>query len=141
MLDDACSVLLVDDDFDDQYLIVSALDELKLNVQLGYCESGWLALKKLSRMITEGAALPNFVLLDINMPEMDGVEFLHLLRKKRGLEQLPVVVYTTSRAEHDMARCYEAGANTYVVKPSNYTEIKSVLAKLCAYWGDTSVCR
>ena len=77
---------------------------------------------------------PTLVLLDLKMPRVDGMDVLQKIKSDQDLKGVPVVVFTSSSQEEDIARCYELGANAYVVKPLDFQGLGSVLAKICDFW-------
>jgi CheY-like chemotaxis protein len=86
-----------------------------------------------------GAARPGLILLDLNMPRMDGREALALIKQDPSLRSIPVVVFTTSAAEADVMACYQAHANAYVTKPMELDDLECVVAQIGAFF--TSVAR
>ncbi len=78
--------------------------------------------------------LPNIILLDLNMPKINGIEFLKILKKDEVLKYLPTVVLTTSNNQKDMLECYKIGIAGYMVKPLKYEDYQSKLIKVLSYW-------
>lgn len=83
---------------------------------------------------TRVSGRPALVLLDLKMPKVDGLEVLRQIKTDPRLRQIPVVVFTSSREETDVARCYQLGANAYVVKPVIFSEYRTVLQQVRAFW-------
>lgn len=77
---------------------------------------------------------PGLILLDLNMPRMDGQEALRIIKADPKLKSIPVVILTTSRAEEEIYRAYQLGANSYVTKPVTFDGLVSVLKALGLYW-------
>lgn len=77
---------------------------------------------------------PAFVLLDLKMPKVDGQEVLRQIKADSRLKMIPVIVFTSSREERDLARCYLIGANAYVVKPLDFKEFIAALKQLRTFW-------
>jgi CheY-like chemotaxis protein len=77
---------------------------------------------------------PAFVLLDLKMPKVDGLEVLRQIKSDAGLKNIPVVIFTSSRERVDLVRTYQSGANAYVVKPLGYGEFVSVLKEVKKFW-------
>jgi CheY-like chemotaxis protein len=77
---------------------------------------------------------PDLILLDAYMPRKDGFETLKEIKANEGWRQMPVVVFTSSRFEKDVKRCYELGANTVVQKPDSFEEFAKVIKGICRYW-------
>jgi CheY-like chemotaxis protein len=86
----------------------------------------------------EEADFPGFILLDLNMPKKDGREVLKELKQHHLYKRIPVVIFTTTNNEAEIKRCYELGANTYVVKPANFDMLLSVLSDIRNYWLQTA---
>ncbi len=83
-------------------------------------------------------ALPDLILLDLGLPGMSGIEFLRLLRANPVTRPIPVIILTVTGAEDRIAAAYQAGANSYIVKPATYEDFVITLAELNAYWSVTS---
>ncbi len=83
---------------------------------------------------SDSEPLPSLVLLDLNLPKMNGVEVLNAMRSDAALRCIPVIMLTTSTREEDIRRCYEAGANAYIVKPVDLAEFQRVIDTLRLFW-------
>ncbi len=131
-------ILLAEDDPDDRYLIGEAIDETQLNVQLYIVEDGEELLDYLlQKGKYENRAdwpLPDLILLDLNMPRMDGREALEAIKSHPDLRRIPVVVLTTSRAEEDVLRTYDIGISGYIPKPVTFTGLMEVMNAIGIYW-------
>lgn len=131
-------ILLVEDDPGDQALTRRALEEGGMPIELRIVEDGEEALEYLQqkgRFAAPGAAPPpDLVLLDLNLPRLDGKQVLERMRADPALRKLPVVALTTSRHEADIARTYELGANSYIAKPVDMDQFVSTLRELGNYW-------
>jgi CheY-like chemotaxis protein len=77
---------------------------------------------------------PAIVLLDLKMPRVDGLEVLRQIKADARLKTIPTVVFTSSREEQDVLRCYQLGANAYVVKPVEFSQFLTVIERLCSFW-------
>ena len=82
---------------------------------------------------------PDLILLDLNLPGMDGCQVLTRIKSDPFLRTIPVVVLTTSEAEEDILQTYQAGANTYISKPGEYSRYRELVATLEHYWVDTAL--
>ncbi len=121
-------ILLVEDDPGDVVLTTEALSGSKLTNNLHITENGELAMKFLRREPPyEGAPRPDLVLLDLNLPRMDGREVLAAIKGDPELRRIPVVVLTTSEAEEDIVRSYDLHANAYVTKPVHFDRFMEVV--------------
>lgn len=118
--------MLIDDDHDDHDFFKEALKELDYKVDLVQATSGPEALKILD---APGARLPDCIFLDMNMPGMDGQECLLKIRSKKFLNEIPVVIYSTSSNKDDIKRSHENGAIDYIIKPASIKTLISALNK------------
>jgi len=87
----------------------------------------------------DGDNMPDVVLLDLNMPVLDGKQTLKLLKSSTHFSMIPVVIYTTSNANQELQECYKIGANAYCIKPGSYQEMISMLQHFCDFWFQTSL--
>ncbi len=128
-------ILLVEDNPGDVRLTVEALAEGKVNNTLRVAEDGVVAMQMLRR---EGEYAeqprPDLVLLDLNLPRMDGREVLAELKKDEDLRRIPIVVLTTSNAEKDILETYGHHANCYIVKPVDYVSFIDVVRSIDEFW-------
>src|ERR1700683_2958494 len=115
-LPDLARVLVVDDDEADVALIREALDAHRVPSQVHIARDGVEALQYLRAEIPAGPR-PDMILLDLNMPRMDGREVLSAVKQDPGLADIPIVVFTTSGQPRDIAASYSRHANAYVTKP------------------------
>jgi two-component system, response regulator len=132
------SILLVEDNQDDYEATSRAFKKANLCNPIVWCKSGREALDYLKQ---QGAykderkdARPGLVLLDLNMPGMDGRKTLEVIKKDEMLKQIPVIILTTSSDERDIQACYQTGANTYVQKPVSFEGLIEAIKRLKAYW-------
>ena len=120
------SVLLVEDDPGDVVLIEEAFEHNKVRNRLKIVGDGVEAMDYLR----SGAARPDLVLLDLNLPRKDGREVLAEIKKDEDLGRIPVVVLTTSAADEDILRSYQLHANAYVTKPVDFERFISVVRQI-----------
>ncbi|MGC9457394.1 MAG: response regulator [Halothiobacillaceae bacterium] len=133
--DPVFSVLLVEDEPADAHLIRMAFEESRLLVRLAHAEDGVDALDYLNRRAGhEDADRPDLILLDLNMPRMDGRGFLKAVKKDPNLRSIPVVVLTTSQAESDVFDSYDLGAAGFIVKPLDVNDFIEQVRTLGDYW-------
>ncbi len=132
------SILVADDDPDDRMLIEDAFLESKLNNRLHFVKDGIELLEYLRRegpyQDPENSPRPGIVLLDLNMPRMDGREALAEIKADPNLKQIPIVVLTTSKAEEDILRTYDMGVNSFVTKPVTFEGLVDMVRVLTSYW-------
>lgn len=83
--------------------------------------------------------LPGLIMLDLNLPGIDGREVLRIIKSSPKLNKIPVVVLTTSNDERDIENCYESGANSYIQKPVNFDGFINAITKLKEYWFEITI--
>ena len=132
------TILVADDDEDDRKLLKDACDEAGLTCPLQFVEDGE---KLLAFLRGEGAfadeecaPFRGIVLLDLNMPRMDGREALREMKADPALKPIPVVVLTTSESEEDIARTYEEGGSSFIIKPPTFEGLVALVTALDHYW-------
>lgn len=134
------ALLYAEDDPDDRLLAEIAHRESGVVNPLVFVADGEEALDYLRRSgqyaDRTDAVQPGVVLLDLNMPGIGGRETLKLIKADRALRRTPVVILTTSSAQVDVASSYDAGANSYIVKPSAFGGLVHLFDDLCTYWFD-----
>lgn len=130
------SILLVEDDVVDQMSVQRSFKDLKIVHRLGIKENGVEALEHLR---DESAARPFLILLDLNMPKMNGLEFLRELRKDEDLKMLPVVVLTSSKEERDKVESFGLNVAGYMIKPVDYRDFVEVIRTIDKYWATSEV--
>jgi CheY-like chemotaxis protein len=131
-------ILLAEDDPDDSYLIGEAIDESQVAARLFVVQDGEELLDYLYRRgqyaDEEAWPRPNLILLDLNMPRKSGREALAEIKADESLNQIPVVVLTTSKADEDLASSYASGASGFVSKPVSFHELRELMRNLGQYW-------
>ena len=129
-------LLLVEDEPSDAMLVRHAMSEGKVVASLYHAKDGHEALEYLEAAYADGAQTtkPDLILLDLNMPRMDGREFLSRLRADPRFKTLPVVVLTTSTIERDVEQAYGLGANSFITKPVDVDDLFSAIRMVSEYW-------
>ena len=128
-------ILLVEDNPGDVRLTTEALAEAKVQNQLAVARDGVEALQYLRREGPfEKVPRPDIILLDLNMPRMDGREVLEEIKKDPSLSAIPVVVLTTSEAEEDVLRSYQLHASCYITKPVDLEQFLKVVRSVEDFW-------
>ena len=134
------TILMAEDDPDDRLLTNQALKDQRLANDLRFVEDGEELLDYLhhrGRYADPATSpRPGLILLDLNMPRKDGREALAEIKADPRLRRIPVVVLTTSKAEEDILRSYDLGANSYVTKPVTFEGLASAIKILGQYWFD-----
>lgn len=128
-------ILLVEDDDDDVELITMSLQRDRIANSLFRVRDGIEAMNFLRKQneYTE-AVRPDLILLDLNMPRMDGREVLKECSEDKTIDMIPVVVFTSSDDERDVLSSYQYKANSYVTKPLDLVKFRNVLRDLSEYW-------
>ena len=134
------TILMADDDEDDRLLTQDALAESRVLNELHFVEDGVELLEYLERKGKfEDKAVsprPGLILLDLNMPRMDGREALEAIKGNPNLKGIPVVILTTSKQEEDMVKGYNLGAASYITKPVTFDGLVDLMKTLGKYWGE-----
>jgi len=131
------SILIADDDADDRMLIEDAFRESRLSNPLAFVENGEELLHYLrceGKFVGRTGPAPRLILLDLNMPKMDGRTALKHLKADPDLRRIPVVVLTTSKAEEDILRTYDLGVSSFITKPVTFQGLVDVVRALNSYW-------
>lgn len=131
-------ILMADDDADDRLLAQDAMQESRVLNELHFVENGVQLLSYL-RGDDEFSdrtlyPMPGLILLDLNMPKMDGREALAAIKADTRLRRIPVVILTTSKAEEDMVKGYDLGAASYITKPVTFDALVELMRTLGKYW-------
>lgn len=130
-------ILLVEDSPNDVELTLEALSEYNLANKVVVARDGEEALDFLyrrARFAKRDDSLPAFVLLDIKLPKLSGLEVLQLIRADEELKSVPVVMLTSSREESDLIQSYQLGVNAYVVKPVAFADFLNAVKEIGAFW-------
>jgi len=131
----AVEVLLVEDNPGDVRLTQEALRESKVRNRLRVAMDGIEALAYLRRQgVHANAARPDLILLDLNLPGMDGRQVLQEIKTDPSLRRIPVVVMTTSAAEEDIIKAYDLHVNCYVTKPMDFAQFMQVVKSIEEFW-------
>jgi len=132
-------ILLVEDDYVDVMTVKRALGEINLQNDLVVAENGEQALDYLEDPSNER---PGIILLDLNMPRMNGIEFLQIVKQHEQHKIIPVIVLTTSSQERDRVESFKMSVAGYMTKPVIYTEFVDVVRIIDKYWtcSDMPIC-
>jgi CheY-like chemotaxis protein len=131
----AVRVLLVEDNPGDADLTQETLESNRLLVEISVVVDGEQAIDfLLTRGNYSDVELPDLVILDLNLPKMDGREVLAEMKQHERLRMIPVVILTSSDAERDIAQSYALGANCYVTKPVDLVAFQSIVKSIDGFW-------
>jgi CheY-like chemotaxis protein len=134
------TILMADDDAEDRELTRAALADARLPIELRFVVDGQELMDYLRRAGAYGgsggedAPEPDLILLDLNMPRMDGREALAEIKADRDLRQIPIIVMTVSRAEEDVFASYDLGVSSFITKPIVAAELVDVMRAWSRYW-------
>ncbi|MEG4218701.1 response regulator [Microcoleus sp. Pol14C6] len=132
------TLLIANDDEDTRFLMEEALREIRLAITREFVENGEQVLDYLYRrgqyFDSSNWHQADLILLDLNMPRLDGRETLTSIRADPHLQQIPVVMLTTSHRRGDILLCYRLGANSFISKPVTFEGLLEVMKALCEYW-------
>lgn len=134
------NILMADDDPDDRILMKEALEENNLPSNIDFVEDGKELLDYLHRRgqyAKKETFKPGLILLDLNMPKIDGREALRMIKSDPLLRRIPVVVLTTSKAEEDVFKTYDLGVNSFICKPVKFEELVQITREIGIYWFST----
>lgn len=123
-------ILLIEDDMIEVMKFNRTISSLGLNHNIIEANNGEDALK----LLEQKNNLPDIILLDLNMPKINGIEFLSILKKDPVLKYIPTIIVSTSNNKKDLLECYKIGVAGYVIKPLKYDDYVSKIEKLLAYW-------
>lgn len=123
-------ILLVEDSTDDAELTMRAIRSNKITNRIHLAKDGVEAVEFLNR----SGPLPRLILLDLKLPRMNGLEVLQSIRENPRTQVIPVVILTSSREEPDIARAYELGVNSYIVKPVEFEAFVKAVTDAGLYW-------
>ena len=124
------NILLIEDDMIEVMKLKRASGSLNLDHNITEANNGEEALS----ILKDKDNLPHIILLDLNMPKINGIEFLKILKADGQLRYIPTIVLTTSSNQRDLLECYKVGIAGYVLKPLKYEDYVSKIEKLLSYW-------
>jgi CheY-like chemotaxis protein len=121
------TILIIDDDMEDQELLREAIKEVDKSIHCISAKNGEEALDMLHTLLKK---LPQLIFLDLNMPRMNGKVFLHRLKQLPIINDIPVIVYTTSKMPIDIEEMKQLGARRFITKPNSFEEIIKIVTGL-----------
>ena len=137
-------ILIADDDPDDRLLMKEAFEERCPVSQLWFAHDGLQLIRVLNHEVVPSGdsnqhySRPDLIILDLNMPFKDGREVLREIKSNPGWRAIPAIIMTTSVNDDDVRDCYGMGVNSYIIKPSRYSELLDVVSSLTSYWTRTA---
>lgn len=132
-------ILLIEDNPTDAELVRYALKKIGLKRELVTCETGDDGLDYLMQKGEYSDAIrPKIILLDLNLPGIDGRELLQTVKQNQALKAIPIVVVTTSNDAQDVQECYQFGANSFMTKPMDPNKYVDAFQSLRSFWFDTA---
>jgi CheY-like chemotaxis protein len=138
----APTILVADDDPDDRQWINEALTETRMVDNVSFVEDGEDLLDFLHHRgkytARPSLSYPGLILLDLNMPRMDGREALKAIKSDVRLRHIPIIILTTSKARQDIFHTYNMGANSVILKPVTYSALVQIMYNLTHFWFDTA---
>ncbi|MDQ1090353.1 MULTISPECIES: response regulator [unclassified Siphonobacter] len=123
-------ILVVEDDDDDRLLLETAMHKSKLNCQLAFARDGENALDMLETMETP----PALIITDLNMPFMDGMEFVRELKNSSSWSKIPVIMLSTTTTESTIRQAYDNGVSSFISKPPTFEGLQQVWQQLYKSW-------
>lgn len=123
-------ILLIEDDMIEVMKLNRTISTLGLHHSIIEANNGEDALK----ILEDKNHLPDIILLDLNMPKLNGIEFLSILKNDDDLKYIPTVILTTSNNQKDLKECFKIGVSGYVLKPLKYDDYVAKVSKILEYW-------
>ncbi|MFA5973414.1 MAG: response regulator [Lentimicrobiaceae bacterium] len=117
-------ILLADDDEDDRLFFTEAFEEIKINTIIRTVNDG---VELMNHLNQENIQIPNILFLDLNMPRKTGIDCLLEIKQLPHLQDMAIVIYSTSSSEKDIEDTFVQGANVYIKKPSDFNSLKKIL--------------
>lgn len=131
---DAIEILLIEDNEGDIILTLEALADARIKNNVTVLKDGDAAIKYLNLSKSGAQITPDLILLDINLPKVDGKEVLTFIKNDDELKKIPVVMLTTSSSENDISDAYKSHANCYITKPVDFNKFFDIIKAIEAFW-------
>ena len=129
----ACKVMLIDDDQDDQWIVRDSFELLEAGDILVFAKNGENALSLLQEQFESDQSLPRLIVLDLNMPIMNGTSTLRRIKEDVRFQHIPVIIYSTSINPFEQEKCMELGAHSYITKPISMEESVNISKGFLAF--------
>jgi CheY-like chemotaxis protein len=124
------NILLIEDDTIEVMKFNRVLSTININQKVVEANNGEEALT----ILKVKEFIPDIIVLDLNMPKMNGIEFIRILKADEYLKYIPVIILTTSNNRKDVLECYRIGIAGYLIKPLKYKDYESLITRLIEYW-------
>ena len=124
-------ILMTDDDSEDRFLALFAFKKLNAAHTIDFVSNGEEMLDYLTMRLNSNSELPNLILLDLNMPKMDGREAMKQIKANPKLSGIEIIIFSTSMSEKDKKLTLDLGAKDFIVKPNNHDELINIFRKIC----------
>jgi CheY-like chemotaxis protein len=125
-------ILIGEDDIDDEEILEEVFSSIDANLSLTFINDGQKIVQFLENATTEN--LPGLIILDYNMPHLNGAEILKSLQQNKKLEKIPKIIWSTANAEGFKNICLQLGACEYLVKPSSFSDLKSMIEGMLSFY-------
>ena len=132
-------ILVVEDDSSDVKLLMASITDDEFINNIEFTHNGQEAvdfLKRENKYSTRPSRNPDLILLDLNIPLINGIEVLEIIKNDSSLKTIPVVAFSSSNYDLDIKKCYDLGINSYIVKPMDFVKYKKTVQQLFKFWVD-----
>ncbi len=129
------NILFVEDDAIEVMMFNRVIQKIGINHRLIEANNGENALE----ILNAKEIIPDIILLDLNMPKLNGVDFLRILKNDEHLKHIPTIVFTTSNNYRDISECYNIGIAGYIIKPLKYDDYLVLVKKTLDYWSSNEL--
>ncbi|MFZ4105652.1 response regulator [Flavobacterium sp.] len=124
------NILFVEDDAIEVMMFNRVIQKIGINHKLIEASNGENALE----ILNAKEIIPDIILLDLNMPKLNGIEFLKIIKNNEALKHVPIIIFTTSNNHRDISDCYKIGIAGYIIKPLKYDDYLVLVQKTLEYW-------
>ncbi|PWG06780.1 response regulator [Polaribacter aquimarinus] len=124
------NILLIEDNLIEIMKMKRTISFLKLNHTLHEAKNGEEALE----ILKDKSKIPDIILLDLNMPKINGIEFLNIIKNNEDFKHIPTIILTTSDNQKDLFECYKIGVSGYILKPLKYDDYVKKIEVVLSYW-------
>lgn len=126
-------IIVVDDDQEDHFILLEYFKDCGKDQYVKFLRNGQEALQYLEKFQSDASQLPKLIVLDLNMPVLNGTQTLIQIKNNRQLKHIPVIIFSTSENENEKRKCLSFGAREYLVKPSTFNEGLRLIEKFTAF--------